>query len=109
MTGSMTEQPWYTVLPDAELQWSGEFPNHPEIGVLWFISPEKRGWHAGQPCAVHVSRHVGPQGDCINQTNIWKITENADGTVTVQPSIHFIGHFHSPNPVKFKLVEKIPK
>jgi len=38
---------------------------------------------------------------------IWHAERNEDGTVTVTPSIHHVGHWHSPNPVTFRLVSEL--
>lgn len=93
---------------DATLNWTPiEADGFEGIGTLWFLSPETDGWHAGQRCPIHVSRTCGDGGTTVGRSNVWKISENGDGTVTVRPSVHFVGHFHSPNPVVFRLVTQL--
>lgn len=102
----MSEQPWPQGQLDAVLRWPRSLRE--DVGELWFLSPESTGWHAGEPCCIHVSKDVPDGGDYFNKTNIWQIRIHEDaGYVTVRPSIHFIDHFHSPNPVSFRLVEKL--
>lgn len=107
----MTEAPWPPGDREALIDWTPiDAPGFDGVGVLCFISPETEGWHAGGRCPIHVSRTCGTGGTQIGDpphTNVWHVTENGDGTVTVSPSIHFIGHFHSPNPVRFRLVESL--
>ena len=72
---------------------------HADLMLLWFLSPE-----TGLRVAVPVAYGNAADKTAKYKTNVWDIT--IDGEVaTVSPSIHFIGHFHSPNPVQFRLVD----
>jgi hypothetical protein len=98
--------PWPTEILDAELRWPGTFTDRPDIGQLWFKSPED-----GHPVSIFVSQEPNG-GEQISGTNIWHIElashDAAPGErIVVSPSIHFIGHFHSPNPVTFNLVPEL--
>lgn len=110
----MSEAPWPAGPVDATLDWSpievpGKEHVYDGIGTLWFLSPETEGYHAGQRCPIHISATCGPAGTVVNRSNVWQVTDNGDGTVTVRPSVHFVGHFHSPNPVMFRLVDTLPE
>jgi hypothetical protein len=88
------EVPWFTEPPPAKLEPGTE----PEIQWLHFIDPQ--GHHA----VVYVTtgqRMVDRRGE-----NVWHI-EVADEVATVSPSIHFLGYWHSPNPVTFRLVDSL--
>jgi hypothetical protein len=105
----MPEVPWPAGLVDATLTWEWDRPG-PEwdgIGLLWFLSPEAEGWHARSRCVIHVSRTIGDGGGKVGRQNVWQVAENGDGTVTVSPSVHFPDHFHSPRPVRFRLVDHL--
>jgi hypothetical protein len=105
-----TEAPWPAGPRDAVIDWSPiNADGFDGIGTLWFVSPETEGWHAEQRCAINVSRTCADGGTEIGRTNIWKFTDNGDGTATVRPSVHLIGHFHSPSPVIFRLVDALPE
>lgn len=69
--------PWPATPPEAKR----------DTDWLHFYGPD------GQRAAVPIT---GPKA--------WGITDNGDGTVTVAPSIHLVGSWHSPNPVTFRLV-----
>jgi hypothetical protein len=86
----VAETPWFTTEVKATLKWSDY-----HIGSLRFIDPE------GHPARISVTH--GPSYS-TDAEHVWHIEENADGTVTVSPSVHFIGHFHTGNPVVFRLV-----
>ena len=107
----MAEAPWPSGDVDAELDWTPiEVLGFEGLGVLWFLSPETDGWHAGHRYPIHVSKTCGDGGMSVGtppHTNVWRIVENGDGTVTVSPSVHFVGHFHSPRPVRFRIVESL--
>lgn len=92
----MIEVPWPPEPVEAKLQWTeGE-----AIGDLLFIGPD--GCFAGIPVTWGDSDAATKQAG----TNVWHI-EVAGDIATVSPSIHFINHYHSPNPVKFKLVKEL--
>lgn len=94
----MTEVPWFSSPPDAKLVWGNHL--RPDLGYLHFIDPE------GRRAVVWVSRETPIGGEAFAGANVWHI--DIDGTVaTVSPSIHFIGHFHSPRPVTFHLVDDL--
>jgi hypothetical protein len=99
----MTEVAWPSEMQEARLNWPGSSVRS-GIGNLWFLSPEN-----GERCAVPVSKANHEAASTKAGTNVWQIVDNGDGTVTVHPSIHFIGHFHSPNPVTFNLVTDLPR
>jgi hypothetical protein len=81
------------------MDWYSEPPNGYLQGHrLWFKSPEDG---SNNQVAVTIGSH--PVGVFANE-NIWNIRITKDSYI-VAPSIHFIGHFHSPNPVVFKRVE----
>jgi hypothetical protein len=91
----MPEVPWYPQPPKAHLQWLSN-----QTARLWFRSPEDGN-------KVQVAVTIGDDNAATRDglfpgENVWHL----DLKVTVSPSIHFIDHFHSPNPVEFKLVGK---
>lgn len=105
MTPELTEadeQPWHTTIPPCTV--------HNEVdGIhaeLWFPSPETTGWHAGKKCHIYVT--WGDHNHQYRQQHVWHMEVDENGMVTISPSIHFIGHFHSPNPVNFRLVTELP-
>ena len=87
---------WHIGVPVA---WLSKFSHEErdDLWNLWFYSPED-----GSKVAVLVTE--GDDRSPWRRSNVWKLKHNDDGTITVSPSIHFVGHFHSPNPVTFKLV-----
>jgi hypothetical protein len=102
--GVVAESPWYSYVPDAMLVKDpprGLKSDVYTISELWFLSPEN-----GEHCCIHVAEDVAPAGDVVNRTNLWHIQVSGD-TAVVRPSIHFIDHFHSPNPVQFRLVDAL--
>ncbi len=38
--------------------------------------------------------------------HVWHLEHRGGTEVIVSPSIHYIGYFHTPNPVTFKLISK---
>lgn len=72
--------PWPSELLEAKL----------EGGWLHFYDPN------GERAAVPI--YPTPKG--------WN-AKVVDSTITVSPSIHQIGHWHTPNPVIFKLVDEL--
>jgi hypothetical protein len=84
------EVPWFSEPPEATLRWDGN------RGYLHFTDP--KGNHAAVP--VTKDETVGNSFG-----HVWHISIE-DSTATVSPSIHYVGDWHSPNPVVFKLVDK---
>lgn len=93
----MSETPWPAGVVHAYLHWPVE---RAPLGELWFIDPN------GERAVIHVDTKATDEGyqDSRIKQNVWRITELDDGTVRVSPSIHYIGRFHSPRPVRFRLV-----
>lgn len=79
---------------NATLYWDKERTSE---GWLHFIDPE------GKKAVIRVTK--GSQGKDEHGQNVWHI-EIAGDEAIVSPSIHFVGHWHSPNPVKFKLMSE---
>lgn len=69
-------------------------------GYLHFVVPP----HGRQ--AIPVTEGDDQAATSATGRNVWKIALDGD-RATVSPSIHFIDHFHSPNPVSFELVEEL--
>jgi hypothetical protein len=92
----MAEVPWHSTIPDAELYWYRDEP----IGFLHFKSPEDGGQES-------VRVETGPgKNTGTGFGNVWHIEPIMYNRIaTVSPSIHFIGHFHSPNPVQFHITK----
>lgn len=90
------EVPWFTTPPEAWLAWSEQ----DVLGHLWFLDPN------GERAIVPVTKGQ-TQGPPEQSFNIWHI-EIEGNLATVSPSIHYIGKWHSPNPVQFVLVDKKP-
>lgn len=89
----MAEVPWPKGLVEAKLEW----PDGEPTGYLHFFGPD------GERAAVAVTR--GPDGN-DGSRNIWHVED--DGTIaTVTPSIHYVGKWHSPKPVRFRLVDEL--
>lgn len=86
------EVPWFTEPPEATLRWSSD-----KLGHLHFFDPQ------GNRAAVPVTRGSTYQSESLT---VWHIDEDGS-TATVSPSIHYVGAWHTPNPVQFKLVDKI--
>jgi hypothetical protein len=40
--------------------------------------------------------------------NVWHIEVGGD-VATVSPSVHYVGEWHTPNPVLFSIVDKLPE
>ena len=96
----MTEVAWFTSPPDATLAWT----DRPRLGHLMFIDPN------GKLAAVPVT--LERTADAIRGEQysipVWHIDVDDQGrTAVVSPSIHFVGRWHSPNPVHFRLVDEL--
>ena len=48
------------------------------------------GWKVVIPSNVYPSQITGNPNNLTN----WSVTEHPDGTITVSPSIHCVGHWH---------------
>lgn len=95
----MAETPWPDGPVAAELHWLADDPE----GYLHFVDPN------GDRAVVPVTREVHHADTARGP--VWHI-DTPDGTepgsvVTVSPSIHYRGHFHSPKPVQFRLVADV--
>lgn len=93
----MSEVPWFSEPPQAMLKWSDG------LGHLHFYDPN--GKKAVIP-VTHGETYVRRTTDGSPGSPIWHIEVDGD-TATVSPSVHFVGYWHSPNPVQFKLVEEL--
>lgn len=91
----MTEIPWFTEPPDAKLARGNHIDD--DLAYLHFIGPD------GERAVIWVTEGETTQR---HGQNVWHI-EVAGDVATVSPSVHFVGHWHSPNPVKFRLVEEL--
>ena len=90
------EAPWFSEPPEAALYWST-----PELGHLHFVDPQ------GNRAVVPVTRGKDYKDERLSM-NVWHI-DVAEGSdvATVSPSVHYVGFWHSPNPVVFKLVKSL--
>lgn len=95
----MTEVAWFSEPPEAMVKWS----KPEELGHLHFIDPN--GERAVVPVTTGPTR--GPESG--SEMIVWHVdmTGAIGDIITVSPSIHFVGKWHSPNPVQFKLVEEL--
>lgn len=94
----MAEAPWFDRVTEAKLTVPG--PDSNNLGHLRFYDPN------GRNAVIPVSYGDTESETARCHTNVWHIEVTGD-LITVSPSIHFIGHFHSPNPVQFRLVESL--
>ena len=92
----MTEIPWPTdkLLPAKLMKVSSL---RDDVWIFRFKGPDD---HLAHICVTQ------GQDTQIGQTNVWHYDISGD-KITISPSIHFINHFHSPNPVTFQLVEEL--
>jgi hypothetical protein len=91
----MTEEiGWPNEYIGAKLYWDKDDPTW---GWLHFIDP--RGNRAVVPVTT------GPQTE-RSGSPVWHV-EVTDDHAVVSPSVHYVGVWHSPNPVVFKLVEEL--
>lgn len=99
-----TEAPWFNKPPEAVIAREGFEEGDVIYGFLHFIDPQD------QKAAIPVT--LGDHGELTSDSGpsspIWHIDLPTEGTdiATVSPSVHFIGHWHSPNPVQFKIIDK---
>lgn len=89
----MAEVPWFTEPPAAALRWD----EHDDEGYLRFVGPD------GDRAVIAVT-HGPDRHDHELARNIWHIDVAGD-VATVSPSVHFVDHWHSPNPATFRLVD----
>lgn len=85
------EVTWAEGPHECRLDW-----NEGILGTLFFINPKDGS-------EDHITVITGASYSTAN-CHVWHVELQGE-KVIVSPSIHFIGHFHSPNPVEFKLVE----
>lgn len=105
MSDEPTEAPWYRSARPATLSWQDD-----TYAVLKFLAPDN-----GDLCRIAVSKGPSegpnmtvPEGNPRYPGWVWHIDVDEDGsTATVSPSIWFHGHFHSTNPVSFRLVDTL--
>jgi hypothetical protein len=74
------------------------WPEGHDHGYLHFIDPD------GNKQVVWVTE--GETTQTPAGRNVWHIQVNGDLAI-VSPSIHYVGVFHTPNPVHFQLVEDL--
>lgn len=76
----------------------------PNLRRLWFLDPD------GRRAMVHVEQGITLNGRLESKIrqHVWSIDDLGEPgeLVTVSPSIHFVGHFHTPRPVRFLLATK---
>lgn len=98
-----TEVPWPREPVEAKLSWQrgATRDEGSEEGFLHFYGPD------GKRAVVPITREPHSQYIFQGRTfNIWHI--EVDGEIaTVSPSVHYLGSWHSPNPVRFRLVDEI--
>jgi hypothetical protein len=100
----VSEVPWFSEPPKAHLIWNDEQTR----GYLHFTDPEhKRAVIQVSPDGPFWDSFVDQNGALTGQRYpVWGIEVNGN-EATVRDSVHFVGHWHSPNPVKFILVDDI--
>lgn len=99
----MTEVPWPDALLRAKLVPLPAGSSGPGEAQAWlhFLDPN------GARAAVPVRHDLGPDGGSTPQgVNLWSIRVDDDEAV-VSPSILMPGHWHSPKPVRFHLVDNL--
>lgn len=94
--------PWPAELLPAHVAWLDGGAPHDRFAEAWlhFIAPD------GQRAAIPVT-----PGNAESKANqpVWHIdVDEANQRVTVSPSIHLQGYWHSGNPVTFELVDELP-
>lgn len=95
---SKTEAPWPAEPMPADLYWS------PDSDRGWLHFTDPRGDYAVVPVSV-----AEPVSTGTGLGNVWKIElPEGDGIATVSPSIHWVGAWHSPNPVRFLIERRAP-
>lgn len=91
------EVPWFDRVPEATLAWEDDDPTK---GWLHFVDPK------GNKHSIPVT--TGPTiGTGTGFGNVWHVDIGGE-QATVSPSVHYVGEWHSPNPVVFSLVDKLP-
>jgi hypothetical protein len=91
----MVEVPWPAEPVSAELYWPLGSPE----GYLHFVGPDD-----GR-AVVPVTR--GPHTQTSQRGPVWhlELADDSDEAV-VSPSIHYVGFWHSPNPVRFTVTRR---
>jgi hypothetical protein len=86
----MEEVAWFESPPDAQLIWELDT----DMGHLHFVDPK------GNKAVIHVTK--GPTR-AEQHYNVWHI-DIVDDVATVSPSVHYVGQWHTPNPVQFHIL-----
>lgn len=94
--GERVEVPWFAEPPNATLRWNEES----DQGWLRFVDPK------GNAHVVPVTKTEGTNTG-TGFGNVWHVDVEGD-VATVSPSVHYVGEWHTPNPVQFKIVEELP-
>jgi hypothetical protein len=87
----VAEVPWFSSPPDAWIKWEPIG----DLGHLHFVDPQ------GNNAVVHVTNG---STRAEKHYNVWHIDVQGD-IATVSPSVHYVGCWHTPNPVLFRLVD----
>jgi hypothetical protein len=89
--------PWPSQPTPAKLIMDGHHIR-PDLGYFHFIDCE------GHKQVIWVTK--GDDRQQVAEQNIWHV-EETDTEYIISPSIHFVGHFHTGNPVRFKKVDDL--
>lgn len=94
-TPTSTEVPWFSEPPEASLVWSDG-----ENGYLHFTDPKGNG------TSVAVTTKPPTFDD---RGHVWHISLETAGETktvlaTVSPRVHYVGDWHTPNPVQFRII-----
>lgn len=103
------ETPWPAEVPDATLRWIDRWEasdRWPDLGYLhWY---DVHGDRAAIPVTHAADGQLPTTDDSEHVMNVWHVEELDGGLLLVSPSVHFIGYWHSPNPVTFHRVDALP-
>lgn len=99
----MAEVPWFADPPPAKLARGGCKEGDVIHGWLHFFDPN--GNRAAVPVTLGPHTEYKP-ADNLRGSPIWHV-DIADDIATVSPSVHYVGFWHSPNPVQFRLVDDL--
>jgi hypothetical protein len=88
------EVPWGPDPMPAMLAW----PDDSDEGYLHFIDPQNN--RAVVPVRKGPTTHTPERGP------VWHVDTEGD-IATVSPSVHYVGSWHSPNPVRFQIVDDL--
>lgn len=105
MSDQSSEVPWFSEPPEAKIARLGCENDDVIYGYIHFYDP--KGERAAIPVTLGEKTHLVVAGS--PGSPIWHIEGELSpgGTATVSPSIHFIRHWHSPNPVQFRIVQEL--